>query len=86
MNEYIPLANPGNWFFDPLPKGKKPFAHLIVNARRSETPGGSECTDYTARCGKLAFEFVMDCTPFTVFCKTLEEAIAKGAVRCPECI
>ena len=86
MSGYNPLAEVGNVFFYLL-QGKNPTqAHLIVKSEPGETPSGSECTDYTASCETLAFEydFANDGNE-PVFCKTIDEAVTKGAIPCEKC-
>ena len=81
-------ADVGDVFCSCLARGEDRYkdiseAHLIT-VTRGETPGGSECTDYTARCGILGFEYYFG--PFrNVYFKTLEAALEKGATLCPVC-
>ena len=73
-----------NWFFYNSGDNEAPIAHKIVRSEPSETPGGSECFDHTARCGAAALEWATRGSP-PIFCKSLQEALAQGAVPCPEC-
>jgi hypothetical protein len=76
-----------NWFFNKeTDPEKNPIAHFIVRTEESETlclsMPPSPCTDHIASCGQVGYEYGQ---PETVFCQTLEEAMAQGAMPCPLC-
>jgi hypothetical protein len=86
LGEKTMYEHKDSWFFCEASDGKKPLAHKIVKCEASETicfsVPPSPCTDYTAVCGMVGYEYGQ---PRTVFCKTLDGAMAKGAVPCPTC-
>lgn len=62
--------------------------HLITRSEASETPGGTECTDYTAVCRELAFEYSIGSPYATKFAASFEAAQLASKVplkKCPKC-
>ncbi len=86
MSEYKACAEVGHVYFSFPPGSRGPHeVHLIAKAEYGESPSGTETTDYTAKCGDLAFEYSSGPALTTVFCETLVQAVAKGAIPCPKC-
>ena len=67
MNELEPrseyMHNPGEHFVDSVNASEESTRnyvsglHTLAKVELGETPGGSECEDYTAICGHLAFSW-----------------------------
>lgn len=62
--------------------------HLVARSEASETPGGTECTDYTAVCRELGFEYSIGTPYSTKFAESFEVAqqLSNGPLtKCPMC-
>lgn len=85
------MADKANVFWDEeglTPDERNYVVHQIARSMAGETPGGSECIDYEAECGELAFEYNIG-TPYkTKFAATFEDASLRSTrklKRCPGC-
>jgi len=68
-----------------LAEGHYNTVHSISHTKSAETPGGSETTEYYARCGEWDPGYTMVYLPFRFHSGTLEEAKSKGMRLCPKC-
>lgn len=76
MNEHASrseyMHNPGEHFIDPVHASGESLRryvwelHTLAKVEPGETPAGNECEDYTAICGRLAFDYtyLTECTRF----------------------
>jgi len=93
MNEYPSrgedIHNPGENFIDPVYASKESsrryvwLLHTLAKVEAGETPAGNECENYTAICGRLAFDYTYssECMRFG----KLEEIMQSADYACPTC-
>ena len=63
------------------------IAHVLEITTDGETPGGTECEDYTAKCGQESQSWSMPANGIegAQFVESLEVAEKMGAKRCDIC-